>query len=81
MTEQADTVTCKFPGCANPPGPATDKPGRPPGYCADKTHNATSAWRERKRLEGAERGTTTSDADIEQTVEAAAAAFQTMNTE
>ena len=39
MTEQADTVTCKFPGCQNPPESATDKPGRPPGYCADKAHN------------------------------------------
>ena len=29
MTEQADTMTCKFPGCQNPPESATDKPGRP----------------------------------------------------
>src|ERR1700757_4533757 len=68
MTEQADTVTCKFPGCQNPPEPATDKPGRPPGYCADKAHNATTAWRERKRLAAAEHGTTTSDAEAEQPV-------------
>ena len=54
MTEQVDTVTCKFPGCQNPPESATDKPGRPPGYCADKAHNATTAWRERKRIAAAE---------------------------
>ena len=35
MTDQTATVTCKFPGCANPPEPASDKPGRRPEYCAD----------------------------------------------
>ena len=68
MTEQADIVTCKFPGCQNPPEPATDRPGRPPGYCADKAHNATTAWRERKRIAAAERGTTTNEAETDQPV-------------
>ena len=68
MTAQADTVTCKFPGCQNPPESATDKPGRPPGYCADKAHNATTAWRERKRIAAAERGTTTNEAETDQPV-------------
>ena len=31
MTEQTSTVTCKFPGCENPPEPATGKPGGRPG--------------------------------------------------
>ena len=61
-------MTCKFPGCQNPPESATDKPGRPPGYCADKAHTAPAAWRERKRLAAIERGTTTSDAEAEQPV-------------
>ena len=34
MTEQADTVTCKFPGCENPPETATAVPSEsaPPMY-------------------------------------------------
>ena len=68
MTEQTSTATCKFPGCENPPEPATDKPGRPPQYCTDPAHNAVNAWRERKRLADAERGVTTSEAEAEQPV-------------
>ena len=68
MTEQTSTTTCKYPGCENPPEPATDKPGRPPQYCTDPAHNAVTAWRERKRLADAEAGVTTTDADVEQPV-------------
>ena len=68
MTEQTDTVTCKFPGCQNPPEPATDKPGRPPGTAPTRRTTAATAWRERKRLAAIERGTTTSDAEAEQPV-------------
>ena len=68
MTEQTSTATCKFPGCENAPEPAGAKPGRPPEYCADPAHNAVAAWRERKRLADAERGVTTSEADVEQPV-------------
>src|SRR5882672_11310802 len=68
MTEQTSTTTCKFPGCEDPPGSATAKPGRPPGFCANPAHNATTAWRERKRLADAEHGTTTNDAETEQPV-------------
>src|SRR5580704_2168255 len=67
MTEQTSTATCKFPGCQNAPEPAAAK-GRPPEYCADQGHNAVAAWRERKRLADAERGVTTSEADVEQPV-------------
>ena len=40
MTEQTSTATCKYPGCENPPGPASAEPGRPPQYCTDPAHNA-----------------------------------------
>src|SRR6266700_3145796 len=61
MTDQpgattALPVTCKFPGCANPPAPAGDGPGRKPGFCIDPAHTATNAWRERQRLDAIARG-------------------------
>jgi colicin import membrane protein len=56
-------VTCKFPGCDNPPAPAGDGPGRKPGFCTDPDHNATNAWRERQRLDAAARGENPPDAD------------------
>ena len=68
MSEPTVTETCKFPGCANAPEPASAKPGRPPEYCVDPAHNPVSAWRERKRLADAERGVATSEADVEQPV-------------
>jgi colicin import membrane protein len=68
MTEHASAVTCKFPGCENPPEPATARPGRPPEYCADPAHTPVTAWRERRRLADAERGITTSGAETEQLV-------------
>ena len=68
MSEPTVTETCKFPGCANAPEPASAKPGRPPEYCVDPAHNPVAAWRERKRLADAERGVTTSEADVEQPV-------------
>ena len=68
MTEQTSTATCKFPGCENAPEPAGAKPGRPPEYCVDPAHNPVAAWRERKRQADAERGVTTSEADVEQPV-------------
>ena len=61
------TATCKYPGCENPPEPATG-PGRPREYCADPAHTPVSAWRERKRLADAERGIITSQAETEQPV-------------
>jgi colicin import membrane protein len=67
MTDQATTETCRYPGCRNPPEPASG-PGRRPQYCADPGHSAMTAYRERKRLVGAERGTATSDADTDQPV-------------
>ena len=68
MSEPTVTETCKFPGCANAPEPASAKPGRPPEYCVDPAHNPVSAWRERKRLADAERGVTTTEAEVEQPV-------------
>ena len=68
MSELTVTETCKFPGCANAPEPASAKPGRPPEYCVDPAHNPVSAWRERKRLADAERGVTTTEAEVEQPV-------------
>ena len=68
MTEQTGMVTCKFPGCENPPEAASGKPGRPPEYCADRGHNPVTAWHERKRLADAERGITTSEAETDQPV-------------
>ena len=65
MTEQTSTATCKYPGCQNPPRSAGAEPGRPPQYCTDTAHTASTAWRERKRLADAERGTVTSDAEAE----------------
>ena len=48
MTEQTGTVTCKFPGCENPPESATASRAGRPEYCADTAHNpVTAAWRER----------------------------------
>src|SRR5580658_8986301 len=67
MTDQATTETCRYPGCQNPPEPASG-PGRRPQYCADPGHSAMTAYRERKKLVGAEHGTTTSDADTDQPV-------------
>src|SRR5258708_32640000 len=69
MTEPTTTATttCKFPGCENAPERASG-PGRPPEYCADPGHNKVTAWRERKRLADAERGVTTTEADVEQPV-------------
>ena len=51
MTEPAagTRAMCKYPGCENPPAPAT-KPGRPPGFCELEEHNelprgtSASAW-------------------------------------
>ena len=68
MSEQTSVTTCKFPGCEEPPSPATAKPGRPPEYCADPAHNRVSAWRERKRLEAAESGVTRTEAEAEHPV-------------
>src|SRR5260370_31138680 len=68
MTEQpATTAACKYPGCQNPPEPASG-PGRRPQYCSDPGHNAMTAYRERKRLADAERGMTAGDADTDQPV-------------
>ena len=67
MTEQTSTVTCKYPGCGQPARQAP-KTGRPPGYCDNPEHTGVTAWRERKRLADAERGVTTSEADVEQPV-------------
>ena len=67
MTEQAGTVTCKFPGCGQPARQAP-RTGRPPGYCDNPEHTGVTAWRERKRLADAEAGVTTTDADVEQPV-------------
>src|SRR6266496_1993409 len=68
MTDQpgatvALPVTCKFPGCTNPPVPAGDGPGRKPGFCTNPDHNATNAWRERQRLDRAARGENADKAD------------------
>ena len=68
MTEQpVTTAACKYPGCQNPPEPASG-PGRRPQYCADPGHNAMTAYRERKRLADPEHGTTTSNAGTDQPV-------------
>ena len=66
MSEQTSVTTCNFPGCENPPEPATARPGRPPEYCADPAHTRVSAWRERRRLEAEAAGTTTNDAEVAQ---------------
>src|SRR5580692_6141033 len=58
MTEQTDTVTCKYPGCDQPARQAP-KTGRPPEYCDNPEHDGVTAWRERKRLAVVERGVTT----------------------
>ena len=68
MTDQpraatALPVTCKFPGCGNPPAPAGGGAGRKPGFCTDPAHNATSAWRERQRLDAVARGEKNPGAD------------------
>ena len=65
MSQQTSVTTCNFPGCENPPEPATAKPGRPPEYCADPAHNRVSAWRERRRQADADTGVTRSDAETE----------------
>src|SRR5580692_4504726 len=67
MTEQTDTVTCKYPGCDQPARQAP-KTGRPPEYCDNPEHDGVTAWRERKRLAVVERGVTTSEAETEQPV-------------
>ena len=68
MTEQPTAAaTCKYPRCENPPEPPSG-PGRRPQYCAEAGHNAMTAYRERKRLAGAEPGMTTGDADTDQPV-------------
>src|ERR1700730_16125363 len=68
LTEQPTAAaTCKYPRCENPPEPPSG-PGRRPQYCADPGHNAMTAYRERKRLAGAEPGMTTGDADTDQPV-------------
>jgi colicin import membrane protein len=67
VTDQVTTETCRYPGCQNWPEPASG-PGRRPQYCADPGHSAMTAYRERKKLAGAEHGTTTSDADTDQPV-------------
>ena len=59
--EAEQAVTCKFPGCEQPPAPA-DGPGRPPAYCTNPDHTALKAWRERQRLAASQSGTTVSDA-------------------
>ena len=63
MTEQVagTRATCKYPGCENPPAPAT-KPGRPPGFCELEEHNKLSAWRERQRLDAEARGDVVNEA-------------------
>lgn len=47
-TAGADTeqVTCKFPGCGEPPEPKDPaKPGPAPEYCAREDHNPGTKWR------------------------------------
>jgi len=63
MIEQATGTrpTCKYPGCENPPAPAT-KPGRPPGFCELEEHDKLSAWRERQRLDAEARGDVVNEA-------------------
>ncbi len=67
MTEQTSVATCKFPGCEAPPE-RTAGPGRPAEYCADPGHNRVTAWRARRQVADAERGVTTTEADIEKPV-------------
>src|ERR1700691_1070800 len=68
MTEPtAPVATCRYPGCEEPPETA-DRPGRPPGFCADPAHDKISAWRERRRIAAAEHGAVTTDAETEQPV-------------
>lgn len=47
---QAETRTCRFPGCQRPAAPS-DGTGRPPEYCDDPTHTRAAAWRARQRLQ------------------------------
>jgi colicin import membrane protein len=68
MTEQpTTTATCRYPGCQDPPEPASG-PGRRPQYCADPGHNALTAYRERKKLPDPEHGTAITDAGTGQPV-------------
>ena len=55
---------CKHPGCTEPAAP-TSGPGRPREYCEGRGHTRVSAWRERRRLEAAQAGTTPSPADTD----------------
>ncbi|MGI5162690.1 hypothetical protein ACQEVJ_46400, partial [Microbispora sp. CA-102843] len=48
-TADEPRVTCRYPGCEEPPESA-DGPGRPPAYCANPAHNATTAFRRRREL-------------------------------
>lgn len=47
---QAETRTCRFPGCQRPAA-LGDGTGRPPEYCDDPTHTRAAAWRARQRLQ------------------------------
>src|SRR5260370_11221133 len=69
MPAQSTTVTCRFPGCQNPPEqPEPGQSGRPPSYCADPGHNRVTAWRERQRLAAEQSGVTLTDAQAAQPV-------------
>ena len=69
MTDQTagTKVTCKYPGCENPPVPAT-KPGLPPGFCELEEHDKLSAWRERQRLDAEARGDVVNEAQLAEPV-------------
>ena len=49
-TADAEPATCAYPGCLKPVQERTG-PGRPPAFCDDPEHTATSAFEERRRLE------------------------------
>jgi hypothetical protein len=50
--------TCSYPGCGQPVKPAGET-GRPSEYCDNSKHTKVSAWRERKRQQAEQAGTST----------------------
>src|SRR6266700_6584458 len=65
--QEQDTVMCRFPGCENAPV-AASRPGRPPEYCGEPSHNRVSAWRERRRLAAEEPGEEPGEIGMDQPV-------------
>ncbi len=57
QTTESAAATCRYPGCESAPVAAdSGRPGVRPAYCSNEAHNASTAFRERRRQRASDEG-------------------------